>query len=431
MTKLLLLTPLMFMASGCFTYMPIRVFGVVVKRANFCILARSRPHERACDTLFFRKARSFVIPLTRHSIYSSATSRAELSPGRRRSSSSRTAQQVLAQDLEKAANVVKSDAVPSEVAVQRALDICEDLAQSVVEPIKTSERPHKLDKTPTSNLLSLDEQSRLRTIPFPTETSPGRAINSQAVDEISSTAYSIITDPKVFITPALLATYIYTQSILGRPESFPHIFDLYASKPIPQPGSLRITYKDPNPKRASSAVPLVLAHAALAAAIEAKDLPLCLSIIDTSVCAPAYRRSKVLRRALLPFSGLALAPAAAYILAAQLAQHQHSMDHQTATNMAFVGILAYVGFTATIGLVAVATANDQMDRITWAMGTPLRERWLREEERALVDRIAGAWGFQDVNRRGEEEGEEWEALREWTLMRGMVLDKPELMEGME
>lgn len=340
-------------------------------------------------------------------------------------------EKVLAQDLETAASVVKSDAIPSEVAVQRALNTCEDLARSVVEPIESAETPTKLETTPTSNLLFLDEPSQVSISSSPPVTVSRRSFKDFTADSISSTAYSIVTDPKVFITPALLATYIYTQSVLGRPESFPQIFDLYACKPIPQPGRLPIKYKDANPKRASSAVPLVLARTALTAAIEAKDLPLCLSIIDISVCTTAYKRSKFLRHALLPSSGLALAPAAAYVLAAQLAQYQFSMDHQLATNMAFAGILAYVGFTATIGFVAIATANDQMNRITWAIGTPLRERWLREEERAMVDRVAGAWGFQDENKRGEEEGEEWEALREWVLMRGMVLDNPELMEGME
>lgn len=419
------------MAIRCFTHTHARLFDVMVKRASCCNLARSRPHERAYNTVSSNNARPGVTPLTNHTVHSLATSRAGLPPKRRKSSSSRTPEQALAQELETAASVVKSDAVPSEVAVQRALSVCEDLAQSVVEPIEPPKIPRRLDKTPTSNLLSLDEQSRARTIPSPIETSSRRHIKSKVAHKISSTAYSIITDPKVFITPTLLATYVYTQSVLGRPESFPHIFDLYASKPIPQPGRLPITYKDCNPNRASSAVPLGLAHSALAAAIEAKDLPLCLSIIDTSVSTTAYKRNKILRRASLPFSGLALAPAAAYVLASQLAQYQHSMDHQIATNMAFAGILAYVGFTATIGLVAVATANDQMDRITWAIGTPLRERWLREEERALVDRVAAAWGFQDVNKRGEEESDEWEALREWALMRRMVLDKPELMEGME
>ena len=79
----------------------------------------------------------------------------------------------------------------------------------------------------------------------------------------------------------------------------------------------------------------------------------------------------------------------------------------------------------------VTTANDQMDRITWAKGVPLWERWVREEERAALDRVAGKWGFGDVERRGEEEGGEWEVLREAVGLRGMVLDRSELMEGME
>lgn len=101
------------------------------------------------------------------------------------------------------------------------------------------------------------------------------------------------------------------------------------------------------------------------------------------------------------------------------------------TQVAFVGIMAYVGFTSTIGFVAITTANDQMDRITWAVGIPLRERWLREDERALIDKVAGAWGFQEISRRGEEEGTEWQTLREWVGLRGMMLDRVELMEGME
>jgi hypothetical protein len=107
------------------------------------------------------------------------------------------------------------------------------------------------------------------------------------------------------------------------------------------------------------------------------------------------------------------------------------MDSAMATNVAFAGILAYVGFTATIGVVAVTTANDQMDRVTWAQGMPLRERWIREDERAAIDRIASAWGFREVWRRGEEEGEDWDNLREWVGRRGMILDRVELMEGME
>jgi hypothetical protein len=61
----------------------------------------------------------------------------------------------------------------------------------------------------------------------------------------------------------------------------------------------------------------------------------------------------------------------------------------------------------------------------------LRERWLREEERAMIDKVAGAWGFKEPWRRGDESGEDWAALKEFTGLRGMVLDKTSLMEGME
>ncbi len=79
---------------------------------------------------------------------------------------------------------------------------------------------------------------------------------------------------------------------------------------------------------------------------------------------------------------------------------------------------------------AITTTNDHMERVTWAPGIPLRERWLREEERAAVDKVAISWGFKG-GRQGEEQGVEWEGLREWCGLRGMILDKTELMEGME
>lgn len=80
---------------------------------------------------------------------------------------------------------------------------------------------------------------------------------------------------------------------------------------------------------------------------------------------------------------------------------------------------------------AITTANDQMERVTWSQGMPLRERWIREEERAAIDKVAQAWGFNETWRRGEEEGDDWEVLREWVAARGMILDAAELMEGME
>ena len=107
------------------------------------------------------------------------------------------------------------------------------------------------------------------------------------------------------------------------------------------------------------------------------------------------------------------------------------LDPSQATWMAFAGIMTYISAVSMTGYVAITTANDQMDRITWAQGVPLWERWVREDERAAVDRVAGAWGFKSLEKRGEEEGVDWEDLREWVGRRGMVLDKVELMDGME
>lgn len=85
----------------------------------------------------------------------------------------------------------------------------------------------------------------------------------------------------------------------------------------------------------------------------------------------------------------------------------------------------------SIGYVALTTRNDQMERVTWVIGLPLWERWVREDERAACDAVAQAWGFRERGRWGEEEGEKWEMLKEWLGIRGMVLDKVGLMEGME
>ena len=167
------------------------------------------------------------------------------------------------------------------------------------------------------------------------------------------------------------------------------------------------------------------------AAIDAKQLVIAMEIIETSYTTKAVHRAKFIRKGLLPATGLAVAPIAAYTVASQLAILQTTMDTAMATNVAFAGILAYVGFTATVGVVAVTTANDQMDRVTWAQGVPLRQRWIREEERSAIDKVAGAWGFREVWRRGEEEGEDWDALREWIGRKSMMLDRVELMEGME
>jgi len=335
-------------------------------------------------------------------------------------------------ELEKALEEVKntsnallsSERLPSEGDINHVLGRCKTIAQLLVFELPTP----SLDRTngATSALLSLDESSTKK---VPLHKLPSAL--QRMVDELSDVAYSIIKHPPVFITPAALELYVEIQATLGKSLTFPEVFQLYASKPVPQEGSSPIQYSEQNPNKVANAIPLSVADRALQTAINAKQLVVAMDIIQAAYMTKAFRRAKFVRKGLLPATGLAVAPIAAYSIASQLAILQTTMDSAMATNVAFAGILAYVGFTATIGVVAVTTANDQMDRVTWAQGIPLRERWMREEERAAIDTIAGAWGFRESWRRGEEEGEDWDALREWIGRKGMVLDRVELMEGME
>ena len=421
-----MLLPLAMMATRCLTRPQARVFGVVVEGVQVCCSAPRRPLDRRRNTYSLSKPQ-FPQPT------STCTSTRPFPHKIAVRTASQVSQedQVLEDVLGNAIGVLRPDKVPEEAAVIKALQICGDLARRITEPVEPTEMPPKSETGPTSNLLSMEEGGipfKKPDLPQPSLTTPMR---SGMVQEITKAAYEIVADANVFITPRILATYVHTQAILGRPETFPEIFYLFASKPIPLKDTTPIKYKAANPNRPTSAIPLIVAQTALKAAIQSKNLALALAIIDNSVCTTAYKRNKLIRKALLPFTVFALTPPAAYVVAQQFAQYQTTMEPQMATNVAFAGIIAYVGFTATIGMVAVTSSNDQMDRVTWARGMALRERWMREDERALSDRVAAAWGFQDVYMRGEEEGPEWEALRHWMALRGMVLDAPELMEGME
>ena len=339
----------------------------------------------------------------------------------------RTGSTRLKEQLSKVINTVReisqSDTPPQEESSQAALRRCERLAETLAG-VEVDDKA----ESPTSSLLDLEELHRRSNSPTPKLTPPMR---DRIADQVSEAAYDIITNPKVFITPLLIATYVDTQALLNRPETIPSVFSLYASKPVPRPNTSPIEYTPSRPTRAASAVPISTASRALDAAIDAKNLSICLDIINTTVCAPAFRRSKLVRRAIFPALGVAIAPAAAYSAATQWAMWQDTMDSQLARNIMFAGLLAYISCTATIGVVAITTSNDQMSRVTWASGIPLRDRWLREEERAMLDRVASAWGFHESWKRGEEEGPDWQRLRERAGLRGMVLDKVELMEGME
>lgn len=169
---------------------------------------------------------------------------------------------------------------------------------------------------------------------------------------------------------------------------------------------------------------------ALDAAIEVKDLDAAVGIIENTYGTKAFQRQKILSKTLLPASVAFMLPIAVYMLASKLAAIQPSYDPETATFIAGVGIMGYVILTGSLGMIHMVTFNDQMTRVTYIPGITLRERWLREEQRAAYDKVACSFGFSEPSRFGEEEGEEFQLLRQLLLRRGMMLDCVALMEGM-
>lgn len=313
--------------------------------------------------------------------------------------------------------------LPTEEETIKALGKCNSLAELLV-----LDRPSDTIDSVDGAALALLDVGESK----PQKTAAHKLPSSvrETMDDLSRLAYSIVTHPPVFISPNVLRLYTILQSNLGKPHTFPEVFLLYCNKPLPAEGT-PIKYSEQNPNKTSNAIEAPIANMALQTAIEAKELVVAMDIIDTTFTTTAFQRAKFVRKCLLPATAVAAAPLAAYALASQLAALQDTMEPATATNVAFAGIMAYGLFTGTIGVVALTTANDQMDRVTWAPGIPLYQRYMREEERAALDKVAVAWGFRETWRRGEEEGEDWDALREWIGMKGMILDRVELMEGME
>lgn len=328
--------------------------------------------------------------------------------------------------------LLQQDSVPTEADVLFVLSSLESTVRQLLglehlAPTKESE-----NGSSTSAILSLAMRSRPSQGASQTSTNSLSLDKAKLVDNISELAHQTLCHPPVFITPKILSEYVNIQSLLNKPSTFPEAFQLYASKPIPRPsGSTVIEYSPAKPASLKAAVPPNVANAALDTALRVRSLPLALSIVSNAYATTSFWRNKIFRRALLPVVGASLAPVAAYMLATNIAEQQTGLSSESFTQIAFAGILTYTSCVGSIGWVALATANDQMHRVTWVEGTPLRERWLREEERSALDRIACAWGFREKWRWGEEEGPEWENLKEWIGLRGMILDKISLMEGME
>ncbi|KAI7252792.1 hypothetical protein KC335_g15488 [Hortaea werneckii] len=326
-------------------------------------------------------------------------------------------------DLSESALQSEAAKLPDEQRLLYVLEQFEALAQTLIdghtaESLKnasngTQNNPTDPTAAKTSTSQSEDSVSATSALlgSVNSRSYPAFITKAAVLHLISEKAESLLRHPHVFITPALLKAYVHLQSLLHQPASFPDIFDLYAHKPIPVPGGgshtdknkPAITFKPARPTNPSAAIPTPTASLALTTAITTHSLPLSLSIINTTFSTPAYRRSKTLQHLLLPGSLLTVSPLAAYTLSSHFSSWQNTMDPSYATGVAFAGICTYVASVCSIGYVAITTANDQMQRVTWAQGVPLWERWVREEERAALDRVALAWGFEGVERRGEEE----------------------------
>ncbi|KAF3932186.1 hypothetical protein ABW20_dc0109042 [Dactylellina cionopaga] len=249
------------------------------------------------------------------------------------------------------------------------------------------------------------------------------------VHPLMDMAYHIMIHPYVFISPKVLSEYVKLASILKDPSTLPSVFKLYANKDVLYDASKPAKKQRPN--AAKNAIEYKTAKEALQVAISAKNMPLALDIIDNSVSTSAWCRQKLWTK-FVPFTAAAGAiPIVIWKFADWLAQFQEQWLHEKAMAYAFIGFMTYYICTGSLGMIALLTWNDHMIRVNWIPGVFMRERWFMEEQRALADRVAMAWGYQEPHKRGLETGWEWEMLRHWAGVRGMIIDSSEMVEGRE
>lgn len=327
--------------------------------------------------------------------------------------------------------ILGSNKIEGEKAIYAVLEGLEELAVSAISirsrqppPTKPTIRQSSAGAI-LSGLSSEDAPKQRKTV---TKTLSLNELPTPT--HLSKLAEGFLKHPNVFIGPNVLRIYIRLQRLLARPHAIPEILYLYAHKPVPQEGSSPPKFSKPSPKAPSQAIPADLAEESLTAAIDAKDLTLALSIIDQTYRTPAWKRHRMLTKMGLPSVLAAMTPLAIYMIAQELSVYSGYIDPWTFKMYAFAGISTYVTCTGTLGFVALTTYNDDHDRVVWRPGVPLLDRYVRADERAALDRIACAWGFKEAWKRGDEEGEDWEGLRQLCLLRGMWLDKPDLMPGM-
>lgn len=325
----------------------------------------------------------------------------------------------------------KSDRVEKEAVTMQLLDGLEEIAQQAIAIQSQQPNPRKATIRQSSAGAILSGLGGEETVTK--RTTMSRRLGLEAVPSpayFSKIAEGLLKHEKVFISPEVLSLYIHLQRLLNQPKTIPEALYLYANKAVPIEGSSPPKYTHPSPKAARQAVPAEIAEEALTAAIQAKDLTLALAVVDHSYCAPAWGRRRLITKFGVPGFLATITPFALYMIAQELSVYSNLMDPWLFKVNVFMGMGTYILCTTTLGYVALTTYNDTHDRVVWQPGTLLTERYLREDERAALDRIACAWGFKELWKRGEEEGQDWEGLRRWILLRGMVLDKPDLMPGM-
>ncbi|GAO15494.1 uncharacterized protein UV8b_03023 [Ustilaginoidea virens] len=325
----------------------------------------------------------------------------------------------VAQDGEK--KLLSVDGIPASQLTTAALESCLRAATVLHPQLKRAEAQ---SRAAASKLVTLGAERTGSKIPIDAKI-------QDAVHRISHSAYAIITHPNVEMKPEFLELYVQVQAQLGRPESLPSVLGLYATKPKPVVKGGQIAYVKQNPNAASRAIEQGVAELALQTAIDAKNLDASLGIIEAAYCVPAFKRQKLVRHGTAPAFGLATLPLGIFGLSTAYAAYwQNTMDVSTATGICVAGISGYFFVVGSLGVIAKLSNKDQMKRVTWTPGTPLRYRWLREDERAALDKVACAWGFKEPWRHGEESGPEWEGLKEYMGYRQMLLDRVEFMDGM-
>src|SRR5690606_5962838 len=136
-----------------------------------------------------------------------------------------------------------------------------------------------------------------------------------------------------------------------------------------------ITYVAQNPNAAVKAIEVDVANMALQTAIDAKNLDAALGVVEASFSLTAFKRQKLLKHSTAPGIALATLPFGIFGLASGYAAYwQNTMDIVTATGIGVAGISGYFFVVGSLGLIAKLSNKDQMKRVTWAPGTPLRYR---------------------------------------------------------